>query len=183
MATKKTAIRFEDRDLLIDLLRPLADAAGDRSNLTRLAGKALEQIEAHVAASDDPDLADWLERTQRHAFADRLYTELDLLLKAQRIKVVLPFTRKPVILNPRQGVRLPGMKEYQQIAFLAFTWDEYDSWRADQIGRFERAAEMRAIIDLIDKARMLHSDLPGPGAALHAGGAKIEVVTEANAAA
>ncbi len=75
------------------------------------------------------------------------------------------------------------MKEYQQVAFLAFNWDEYDSWRTDHIGRFERAAEVRAIIDLIDKARMLHPDLAGPGAALQAGGAKIEVVTNTNAAA
>lgn len=176
MATKKTLIVPADRTDLIDLLRPLVDDADDRCNLTDLALISLGHIEALVKS--DPERAEWHKRTARGALADRIYAELSLLLKAKRLDVTLPFLRSPIAINPRQGVRLKGMKEYQQTLFLAFTWDEYEAWRGDWLARFEKTAGIREIIYLIDRVRLTNPHVPNILAALQLGGARVAAVME-----
>ena len=177
MATKKTLILNVDRSDLLNLLRPLADELPERCNLTDLSLTALDHIEARVAG--DPRLVGWYERLRRGALADRIYAELGLLLKSERIDVTLPFLRSPVALNPRQGVRLPGMKAYQQTLFLAFTWEEYEAWRVEWLARFEQAGGIRAIITLIDRVRLVNPEVANIGEALRLGGAKVAMIVDA----
>lgn len=176
MGARKTLIVHADRVDLIALLRSLADNAPARANLTDLAVRAVDEIEREVAA--DPDLTDWYARVRRGALADRAYAELALLLKAKRLDVQLPFMAHPIPLSPRQGVRLKGMQEYQQTLFLAFTWDEYEAWRDDWLGRYARAGDIRAIITLIDRVRLTNPKVASIGAALRMGGASITAIME-----
>ncbi len=183
MATRKTAILLTDRSRLIEMLRPFADNAAERCNLAQLAGVAMGEIEAQIRDSGDPDDHEWLDRTALAALVDRASAELDLMMKATSIEVTLPFMKHPISINPRQGVRLKGMKEYQQIRLLSFTWDEYEAWREDWLARFERTGEIRAIISLIDQVRLTNPNVANIGAALAIGGAKVEaIIEEADAA-
>jgi hypothetical protein len=183
MASRKTQINLTDRSTLIELLRPLAAQAGERCNLTELSGAALRALDEQISETDDADLLDWYERVKYGALADRIGGELSLLLKAKHLDVTLPFMRHPIPMNPRQGVRVKGMKEYQQTLFLAFTWDEYEAWRKEWLTRFERAGGIRAIIGLIDRVRLLHPDVANIAEALALGGATVEAVTEAQGVA
>lgn len=183
MATRKTQIPLTDRSHLIELLRPIAAQAPERCNLTELSGLALQAVDTYMDATNEAEDVEWYERIVRGALADRVVIELSLLLKAQSLEVTLPFMQRPIPINPRQGVRLKGMKEYQQTLFLAFTWDEYESWRTDWLGRFERAGGIRAIITLVDRVRILHPEVPSVMAALSLGGATVEAINAAEGAA
>ena len=112
------------------------------------------------------------------SLVDRAAAELDLLMKATSIEVTLPFMKHTISINPRQGVRLKGMKEYQQIRLFSFTWEEYEVWREDWLARFERTGEIRAIITLIDRVRLTNPKVASIGAALRMGGASITAIME-----
>lgn len=172
---RKTTIRWDDRDWLLARLRPFADEAPDRCNLTLLTDTALNALEAGVEAASDHEETERLLRIQRNALGDRIYTELDMMLKAKTISIMLPFSAKPIKLKMRQGVRSSEDNRFHQIPISAFNWGEYDSWRERVLTSFAQVASKRDLVRVIDQVRMINPTLANPWAALRLSGASIGV--------
>lgn len=165
MAGRKTAVRWDDRETLLALLRPLVARAGERCNLTALTRQAMDEIEAGGGGDGE-----WVERLRDGALFDFLYVQIDNEMKRQKVVFIAPKTGRNITLNPRQGVRRVGEAHYQQVLILSMTREEYLSWRNREIAEIQSRGKKMQVIRVLDELWAQYADAATLGDLLQCAG-------------
>lgn len=177
-----TRVKWNDRDRLDSLIRPIVAAMGMRGNIPLLAGRVASAL-AECEVDSDEDTEEWLQRVRDGALLDFLYNRVALEVARQKpITVTVGKSKKrDVSLRPYQGVRMAQEREFQQISFLDMTKAEYTTWRKQELAAIKAQSGKVQVIQALD---VLWDEYPDAGtvralmeaAGINLGGPRIQLV-------